>query len=412
MPEQAGKGTHYRLVALVGMGLFFDLYELFLAATMTGVLKQQLSLSTTQLSAVLASAFAGQFLGALALGRLSDKYGRRAIFMVNIGLYAGLTLLGAFSPNMWFLMMTRVLAGLGIGAEMTLSDTYLSETMPPDVRGRMIAIAYTIGFCADPTVGFLARWLVPLHPFGMPGWRWLFVIGGLGALLVFVARRHLPESSQWQQRRGTGPQHGAFAEIMGRPYRGRIALFSVVMILQVFGYYGFGTLAVLVLQSKGFSMVNSLGYLALTYLGYPIGSLLAVVVIERVERKNLVMASAALMALFGLLFGFGTNAPVILFSGGAFTVVSNVFADALHTYLPESFPTNVRGTASGATYSLSKLSTAALPFLLLPLLDRYGAGLVFSVVTVALALMIVLIKLWGPTHHQAGVRRLYLSRSR
>ena len=73
--------------------------------------------------------------------------------MINIGVYAGFTLLGAFSPNVWFLMATRVLAGLGIGAEMTVSDTYLSETMPPQVRGRMIAIAYTIGFCAVPTVG-------------------------------------------------------------------------------------------------------------------------------------------------------------------------------------------------------------------------------------------------------------------
>ncbi|MBF6061716.1 MFS transporter [Nocardia terpenica] len=386
---------HRKLVVLVGMGLFFDLYELFLAGTITGVLKQQLQLSTYELSGILASAFAGQFVGALVLGRLSDVFGRRRMFMINIGLYAGFTLLGAFSPNVWFLMVTRALAGLGIGAEMTVSDTYLSEVMPPQVRGRMIAVAYTIGFCAVPTVGFLARWLVPMHPFGVAGWRWLFVIGGLGAALVFVARRHMPESPHWVRRAATTAR-APFLEILRAPFRTRTLLFSAVMILQVFGYYGFGTLAVLVLQAKGFTVVNSLGYLAITYLGYPIGSLLAIPLIERVRRKYLVLASAALMAVFGLIFGFATSVPVILLAGGLFTLASNVFSDALHTYLPESFPTSVRGTASGTTYSLSKLSTAIQPFLLLPLLERHGPGAVFTVITAALVIMMGLIAVWGP----------------
>ncbi|AYF74004.1 MFS transporter [Nocardia yunnanensis] len=386
--------VHYKLVALVGMGLFFDLYELFLAGTITGVFKQQLHLSTYQLSGILASAFAGQFLGALVIGRLSDLFGRRRMFMINIGLYAGFTLLGAFSPNVWFLMATRVLAGLGIGAEMTVSDTYLSETMPARVRGRMIAVAYTLGFCAVPAVGFLARWLVPLHPFGVAGWRWLFVLGGLGAGLVFVARRHMPESPHWEAARTR--RRVPFTEILRTPFRGRTTLFSAVMILQVFGYYGFGTLAVLVLQHKGFTVVNSLGYLAVTYLGYPLGSLLAIPLMERVERKYLVMGSAALMAVFGLVFGFATAVPWILLSGGLFTLASNVFSDAIHTYLPESFPTSVRGTASGTAYSLSKLSTAVQPFLLLPLLDRRGPGTVFTIITVALVVMVALIGVWGP----------------
>ncbi|MFJ9366534.1 MFS transporter [Nocardia sp. NPDC101769] len=394
-PDELPLGpVHYKLVALVGMGLFFDLYELFLAGTITGVLRQQLHLSTYQLSGILASAFAGQFLGALVIGRLSDVFGRRPMFMVNIGLYAGFTLLGAFSPNVWFLMATRALAGLGIGAEMTVSDTYLSETMPARVRGRMIAIAYTLGFCAVPAVGFLARWLVPLRPFGIDGWRWLFVLGGLGAALVFVARRHMPESPHWEA--GRARQRVPFTEILRKPFRGRTTLFSAVMILQVFGYYGFGTLAVLVLQHKGFTVVNSLGYLAITYLGYPLGSLLAIPLMERVERKYLVMGSAALMAVFGLVFGFATAVPLILVSGGLFTLASNVFSDAIHTYLPESFPTSVRGTASGTTYSLSKLSTAVQPFLLLPLLDRRGPGAVFTIITVALVIMVVLIGRWGP----------------
>ncbi|WP_067674152.1 MFS transporter [Nocardia miyunensis] len=396
LDELPVRPIHRRLVALVGMGLFFDLYELFLAGTITGVFKAQLHLSTYQLSGILASAFVGQFIGALVLGRLSDVFGRRRMFMINIGLYAGFTLLGAFSPNVWFLMVTRMLAGLGIGAEMTLADTYLSEVMPPQVRGRMISIAYTIGFCAVPAVGFLARWLVPLEPLGFDGWRWLFVIGGLGAALVFFARRFMPESPRWEQHRDRAAGRTPFTEILAAPLRTRTLLFSAAMILQVFGYYGFGTLAVLVLQHKGFTVFNSLGYLAITYLGYPIGSLLAIPLIERMERKYLVLAATAAMAVFGLIFGFAVSVPLILISGGLFTLASNVFSDAIHTYLPESFPTSVRGTASGTTYSLSKLSTAIQPFLLLPLLDSRGPGTVFTIITAALLIMFALISVWGP----------------
>ncbi|MFC9440919.1 MFS transporter [Nocardia sp. NPDC057030] len=397
LDELPVRPIHRKLVALVGAGLFFDLYELFLAGTITGVLKQEMHLSTFQLSGILASAFAGQFLGALVIGRLSDVFGRRRMFMVNIALYSGFTLLGAFSPNVAFLMATRFLAGLGIGAEMTVSDTYLSEVVPPQVRGRMIAMAYTIGFCAVPTVGFLAKWLVPLQPFGIDGWRWLFVIGGLGAAVVVVARRDMPESPHWLARQADKTKGLPFSAIVKPPYRARTTLFSAVMILQVFGYYGFGTLAVLVLDRKGFEVVTSLSYLAITYLGYPLGSLLAIPLMERIERKYLVMGTATLMALFGLTFGFATSVPLILLSGGLFTIASNVFSDAIHAYLPESFPTAVRGTASGATYSLSKVSTALLPFLLLPLLDRAnGPGLVFSVITVALLTMVALVWVWGP----------------
>ncbi|MFB8278734.1 MFS transporter [Nocardia colli] len=397
LDELPVRPIHRKLVALVGAGLFFDLYELFLAGTITGVLKQEMHLSTFQLSGILASAFAGQFLGALVIGRLSDVFGRRRMFMVNIALYSGFTLLGAFSPNIMFLMATRFLAGLGIGAEMTVSDTYLSEVVPPQVRGRMIAMAYTIGFCAVPTVGFLAKWLVPLQPFGIDGWRWLFVIGGLGAAVVVVARRDMPESPHWLARQANKTKGLPFSAIVKPPYRAKTTLFSAVMILQVFGYYGFGTLAVLVLDRKGFEVVTSLSYLAVTYLGYPLGSLLAIPLMERIERKYLVMGTATLMALFGLTFGFATSVPLILLSGGLFTIASNVFSDAIHAYLPESFPTAVRGTASGATYSLSKVSTALLPFLLLPLLDRAnGPGLVFSVITVALLTMVALVGVWGP----------------
>jgi len=134
------------------------------------------------------------FFGATLLGRFADARGRRTAFLVNLGIYSVFTLLGAFSPNVAILIVTRFLAGIGIGAELPLVDAYLGELLPTRHRGRYTAWAYTLGFIGVPAAGFLARILVPRHPFGIDGWRWMFVAGSLGAAIVWMLRAKLPES--------------------------------------------------------------------------------------------------------------------------------------------------------------------------------------------------------------------------
>lgn len=419
--------AHRLAVLVIGLGLFFDAYENFLAATISTVLKQQLSLDRTSLNLLLGSAFLGQFLGALVMGRLTDRIGRRKAFMINLALYSVFSLAGAFSPNAAFLVVTRFLAGIGIGAEYALADSYLSDILPANARGRFISWAYTVSFLGVPAVGFAARWLVPLQPLGIEGWRWLFVLGSLGSAVVWCVRRHLPESPRWLELVGRHDEADAITSSMERealaaghtlaepdptvrpttrealpvrslfrpPYARRTTMLWILSALEVFGYYGFGTLAPLVLAAKGYDVITSLGFVAATYLGYPLGSLLAVPVVERVERKFLVMGSAAAMAGFGLAFGLAGTTWVIIAAGLAYTVVSNVFSNAYHVYLAESYPTAIRGTAAGAAYSLSKLVTGGLPFLLLPFLDLHGPVAVFAVVAAAMGLLVLNVGVLG-----------------
>jgi MFS transporter, putative metabolite:H+ symporter len=413
--------THRVVMLVIGLGLFFDAYENFLAATISAVLQEQLSLSTNQLNLLLGSAFVGQFLGAIVMGRIADRVGRRRAFMVNLAIYSAFSLLGAFSPNAAFLVTTRFFAGIGIGAEYALADTYLSDLMPRTARGRYISLAYTVSFLGVPAVGLLARWLVPLQPGGIDGWRLLFVFGALGSAAVWVVRRRLPESARWLELVGrhdeaerlvTAMEDEARAAghtlpepdpevrphrreslpvkaLFRPPYARRTVMLWVMSALEVFGYYGFGTLAPFVLAGKGFDIVTSLGFVATIYFGYPIGSALAVPIVERVERKYLVMATAAAMAVFGVVFGLAGSVWLIVVGGFAYTLASNMFSNAYHVYLAENYPTAVRATAAGTAYSLSKIVTGALPFLLLPFLDSHGPGPVFGLVAVAMALLVI-----------------------
>jgi putative MFS transporter len=336
-------------------------------------------------------------------------------------------MVGAFSTGPTMLVVSRFMAGLGIGSEPPIADTYLGDLLPPKQRGKYTAWAYTLSFGGVPLAGFLAHWLVPTAPLGFDGWRWMFIVGALGAIVVFGLRTQLPESPRWlesvgrtteaeavvarfeEQARAAGnalpepaveapasTERATVGELFVPPYRRRTLMMAVFHLFQTWGYYGFGTLAPIVLVAKGYPIVESLQFSAVTFLGYPLGSALSVPLVERIERKHLVIGAALGMAAFGLAFGYAASTAAIVVCGFVYTIISNVFSNAYHIYQAEVFPTRLRATAASSTYSLSRLSSGLMPFILLPLLQRGGAAALFTVVAVALVIVALDIALFGP----------------
>src|SRR5690242_2339785 len=194
---------HWRLVVIVGLGSFFDLYEVFLGGVLAPVLATEFKLGTTGKALVIAAGFAGMFVGANVLSIVADRLGRRRVFILNLLVYSLFSLAAAFSPNVETFLVLRFIAGIGLGAELVLVDTYLAEFVPARVRGRMTAWAYTIGFLGGPLAALLGGKLVAHHQLlGIDGWRWLLVFGGLGAVFVLAVRTMLPESPRWLESRG------------------------------------------------------------------------------------------------------------------------------------------------------------------------------------------------------------------
>ena len=293
-----------------------------------------------------------------------------------------------------------------------------------------------VSFLGVPVVGFAARWLTPLTlhvgSSHVAGWRLLFAFGAFGSLLVWLLRRGLPESPRWLEAQGrydeadvivrrleaqaahegralaepdpelrpVRSQAITIAALFRPPYARRTCMLWAVSALEVFGYYGFGTIAPLVLVAKGYSIQSSLLFVALSYIGYPLGAASALPVVERIERKYLVIGSAGLMAVFGLWFGFASGPTQIVIAGFLYTMASNLFSNAYHVYLADSYPTAIRGTAAGAAYSLSKLVTAFLPFILLPILDAHGSVWVFAVVATAMLGLMLVVAVLG--HRSTG----------
>jgi MFS transporter, putative metabolite:H+ symporter len=421
--------THRRATLAVGLGLFFEFYEVFLAGVLSSVLVADFHLSKASLAPLLASTFVGMFLGALLLGRLADKFGRRGAFLLNLGVYSVFSLLGAFSFAPAMLLITRFFAGIGLGAEPPLADTYLTDLLPRRRRGKFIAWAYTLAFIGVPVVGFLARGMTEGTFLGIAGWRWMFVIGAVGAVIVLAMRSGLPESPRWLATRGrldeadaivtrmeaeavgeleepaaveeapvreAQPRRETIRSLFGPVYGKRTTMMVLFHILQTIGYYGFGTMVPLVLVAKGYSVTSSLLFTALTYLGYPIGSALSLPLVERFERKFLVIGSVLVMAVFGIVFGYAPTVTMVLVFGFLYTCTSNIFSNAYHIYQAEIFPTALRSTASSGTYSLSRLASAVMPFVLVPLLNNAGSTVLFVVISLVMVAVAINVGVLGP----------------
>jgi putative MFS transporter len=425
---------HRGVLLVVGLGSFFNFFEVALSGLLVPLLPEEWAAGTTDKSLLIGATFAGELLGALLLSGLADRYGRRRMFRVNLVAYAVLSVGAAFAPDAATLIALRVLLGIGLGAELALVDTYVTELMPTARRGRMLAAAYGLGMLAVPVAGILAARL-PHSPAGIASWRWLMAFAGLGAVIVWVLRRRLPESPRWLATHRPDEALAAVARIeasagpdttpadtdppvgraparrpasaapvadleqprlWGPGLRRRTALVCVMETLGPIGFYGFASIAPLVLLDKGFTVVDSLTYSAMTALGYPLGCFVLMHLAERVQRRTLVIVSSLLVAVAGTVFGLGTSAAVIVPAGLCTTVLSVINATVSRGYGAELFPTAVRNTALGRTYAISRLVAAVLPFCTLSILHALGAGPLYLISAALIAAMSVAVAALGP----------------
>jgi putative MFS transporter len=429
-------GFHRRFVVLVSLGSWFDIFDIFMMAYLGAALQDSHFLTLRQFTHLTAAGFLGMFIGTVVFGMGSDYFGRRTSFVVMLLVYSLFTLLGAFAPNPEALLVLRLLAGIGIGAEMVVIDTYVSEMVPSRARGRYVAITQLIGFTAIPVAALLARLLVPTH-WLLAGWRWVMVIGSGGALFAWYLRRGLPESPRWLESRGrqdeaagimntieqqlTGQmrkplprlealpvessQRVPLRDLWQPPYRGRSLMLVVFHLLQTVGIYGFANWAPTFLLRQGNNLERSLQYGFLIALVSPVGPLLGVLTAERLERKRAIVVLALLMAVTGLGFPFASHASTIVSIGAALTIFSYWFSAVLHSYQAELFPTRARATGVGFTYSWSRLSAVFSTLIIGALLAR-GVIAVFLFMAAAMAGVASVVGFWGPRTNAVALERL------
>ena len=188
---------HYRIFWLVGAGMFFDGYDLYVAGSvLAATLQTKFSILPQNLQFV-SLTFLGMTIGSLVTGFVGDKFGRRFTYQINLLIFGLASLAAAFAQDMPQLIVCRFIQGLGLGAEIVVGYSTLTEFVPPKTRGRWLSFLAFLTVCGFPVTAILGYLIIPSF-----GWRPMFIIAGIGSLIVWYLRKNLPELPRWLESQG------------------------------------------------------------------------------------------------------------------------------------------------------------------------------------------------------------------
>jgi MFS transporter, putative metabolite:H+ symporter len=429
--------TLWRFVLLISLGGIFELYDLFMTAYIApGLVSSGLFTSTPAgffdprgVGFFVFCTFAGMWVGCLGFGFIADRFGRRSIFTFSLVWYSLATAIMAFQSTAERVELWRFIAAIGVGLEQITIDTFLPELVPPQHRGRAFAYYQFIEFCVVPVVALLGWLLVPYEPFGLAGWRWVALIGSVGALAAWWLRLGLPESPRWLSLHGQEERaekimrdiearvardtavdalppapansdpvlaRSRFTELLKPPYGKRTAVLSVFNLMQTIAFYGFGSWVPSLLIAKGIHVTTSLQYSFIIALANPIGPFLGIFIADRMERKWQLVAAAALVSIFMYLFAIQQSAWLVIVLGVLVTLSNNWISFVFHGYQAELYPTRIRARAIGFVYSWSRVSAALSGLLIGFFLNEGGTLGVALYMGAAMVVLIFTVGVFGP----------------
>ena len=411
---------HYRIMWLIGIGMFFDGFDIYVAGAVLAATLHS-GFSTIGQNALFVSAtFVGMMLGSLLTGFLGDRYGRRFTYQANLLLFGLASIAAAFAPSMAVLIGLRLLIGIGLGAENVVGYSTLTEFVPALSRGRwlgLMAVFVVTGLPAASLVGYV---LVPTF-----GWRIMFLLGGGGALVVWYMRKGLPESPRWLESVGRMAEADALLEDIERvvarggplpeplptvaatdvvslamlfraPYLGRLFVGITCLITINTLLYGFVTWLPTFFVKQGFDIARSFGFVLLMGFGAPLGAFIGALTADSWGRKKTIVAASAAALVLGLLYPFIANSVALVAVGFALTVPIYVLVALLFgIYIPELFPTAVRLRGAGICNTFGRGATIVTPFIVVSLFNHGGVAAVTKLMAALLALQIVVVVLFG-----------------
>ncbi|MDR3585808.1 MAG: MFS transporter [Desulfosporosinus sp.] len=412
-----------KLFTIIATAWLADQMDVALLSFLMGSLAAYFHLNLVQIGLLASMTYAGQLVGNVFVGVASDRFGRKVTFQVSMIIW-GLASFGAAGAwSVASLMVFRLLIGIGVGGEAPVAQALVSEFVPANVRGKYIA--FMEGFWAVGYVlsGAIAYFLLP-----RVGWRWVFVVVGLLSIIIFVVRRHLPESPRWLADKGRFEEAdviltGIEKEIVKRtkqpllepkPYQAEhitnknciLTLFEKVYIKRtlmafslwffaLLGFFGLSSWITVLLNAQGFSIVKSVGFLTLITTGGIPGFFAAAYMLEKIGRKPTIIFFLLMSAVTAYLYGHAANFNILFITGFIMQFFMFGMWSCLYAYTPELYPTHARSTGAGFSSAFGRLGAISGPIIVGYVVNTIGQSGVFNLGAISFVIAALLVLFLG-----------------
>jgi MFS transporter, putative metabolite:H+ symporter len=349
-----------KLLGIAGMGWMFDAMDVGMLSFIIAALKVEWELSPGQMGWIGSINSIGMAVGALVFGLMADRIGRKNVFIITLLLFSIGSGISAFTTTFAAFLVLRFFIGAGLGGELPVASTLVSESVPAENRGRIVVLLESFWAGGWLVAAVISYFIIPKY-----GWQVALLISAIPALYALYLRMGLPDSPRFTAVKDKEKTSAfqSMRNLFSKTYRRRTIMLWIVWFCVVFSYYGMFLWLPSVMIMKGFSLIKSFEYVLIMTLAQLPGYFTAAWCIEKFGRKFVLVVYLMGTAVSAYFFGAAESTALLMTSGILLSFFNLGAWGGLYAYTPEQYPTIIRGTGSGMAAAVGRIGGVLGPLL-------------------------------------------------
>lgn len=387
-----------KLLRIAGVGWMFDAMDVGILSFIIAALAVDWGLNSSQMGWIASVNSIGMAVGALFFGVLADKVGRKQIFMWTLIIFSVASGLSAFTTTLTLFLILRFFVGMGLGGELPVASTLVSESVEAEERGRVVVLLESFWAGGWLIAALIAYFVIPAEFWPIEGWRVALLITAIPAFYAIYIRMKLPDSPQFRVKEES-KKRSVFQNISTlweKKYARSTLMLWVLWFAVVFSYYGMFLWLPSVMVGKGFDLISSFKYVLIMTLAQLPGYFTAAWFIEKFGRKFVLVTYLLGTAASAFVFGGAETIETLLISGMLLSFFNLGAWGALYAYTPEQYPAIVRGTGAGMAAAIGRVGGIFGPLLVGTLLTKgFDISYIFAIFCVAIVIGVLAVIFLG-----------------
>lgn len=405
--EQVQPLSRNKLLGVAGVGWMFDAMDVGILSFVIAALAVDWGLSSSQMGWIGSVNSIGMAVGALLFGVLADKIGRKQIFMWTLLLFSVASGISAFTTTLAAFLVLRFFVGMGLGGELPVASTLVSESVKAEERGRVVVLLESFWAGGWLIAAILSYFVIPADFWPIEGWRVALLLTAIPAFYAIYIRMKLPDSPQFavkiESKKRSIFQN--MSEVWSKKYARSTLMLWILWFAVVFSYYGMFLWLPSVMVGKGFDLISSFKYVLIMTLAQLPGYFTAAWFIEKFGRKFVLVTYLLGTAASAYVFGGADTITTLLISGMLLSFFNLGAWGALYAYTPEQYPAVVRGTGAGMAAAVGRIGGVFGPLLVGSMLTKgYDISHVFTIFCVAIVIGVIAVILLGKETKQTELQ--------